>query len=39
MGCGVCASTCPRGALALVRDPSKPEPLDVRELVGSSRVV
>jgi ferredoxin len=32
MGCGICVSTCPREALSLVRDPSKPAPLDVREL-------
>jgi ferredoxin len=35
MGCGICVSQCPREALSLVRDPSKPAPLDVRELVGS----
>ncbi len=35
MGCGVCVSKCPRGALSLVRDPTKGEPLDVRELVGT----
>lgn len=35
MGCGVCVSTCPREALRLVRDLSKPEPLDVRELVSA----
>jgi Pyruvate/2-oxoacid:ferredoxin oxidoreductase delta subunit len=29
MGCGVCVSKCSREALSLVRDPSKPEPLDV----------
>jgi ferredoxin len=37
MGCGVCVSKCPRGALLLVRDPSKPEPLEVRELVAVGR--
>ena len=35
MGCGVCVSKCPRRALSLVRDPTKSEPLDVRELAGS----
>ncbi len=35
MGCGVCVSACPREALRLVRDPAKPEPLDVRELVSA----
>ncbi len=31
MGCGVCVSKCPAAALCLVRDPAKPEPLDVRQ--------
>jgi ferredoxin len=35
MGCGVCVSKCPKGALSLVRDLSKPEPLEVGALVGS----
>jgi len=35
MGCGVCVSKCPRGALSLVRDATKPEPLDLTELVRS----
>ena len=39
MGCGICVSTCPRDALRLVRDPSKPEPLDIRELTGAARTV
>jgi ferredoxin len=39
MGCGVCISTCPRDALRLVRDPSKPEPLDIHELAGSAHAV
>jgi len=37
MGCGVCVSKCLRGALLLARDPSKPEPLEVRELVAAGR--
>ena len=32
MGCGVCASACPNDAVALVRDPSKGEPLRIRAL-------
>jgi ferredoxin len=37
MGCGVCVSKCPQDALSLARDPSKPEPLEVRELVAAGR--
>jgi ferredoxin len=29
MGCGVCERLCPQGALKLVREPSKGDPLDV----------
>ncbi len=29
MGCGVCVAKCPKAALSLVRDATKPEPLDV----------
>jgi ferredoxin len=32
MGCGVCVTKCPQDALRLVRDSSKGEPLDIREL-------
>jgi MinD superfamily P-loop ATPase len=32
MGCGVCESQCPQKAIALVRDASKPAPLDVDRL-------
>ena len=32
MGCGVCASQCAFEGIALLRDPRKPEPLDVRVL-------
>lgn len=32
MGCGVCEAKCPKGAMSLVRDKQKGEPLDVRLL-------
>ena len=32
MGCGVCEDACPIGAIKLVRDASKGEPLDLDEL-------
>jgi len=32
MGCGVCEGQCPNGAMALVLDPRKGTPLDVRAL-------
>jgi len=34
MGCGVCVAGCAHGALALVRDPSKSEPLDLDVLLA-----
>jgi len=40
MGCGVCEGQCPTGAIALVRDPAKGVPLDVREIdVGALAAV
>lgn len=33
MGCGVCVSTCEQGALSLVRDPQKPMPLEINQLI------
>jgi ferredoxin len=33
MGCGVCVAACPQDALSLERDPTKGEPLRIRELV------
>jgi ferredoxin len=35
MGCGVCVSRCEQGALSLVRDPSKGEPLEIGALLAS----
>ena len=32
MGCGVCVAQCTEGALTLTRDPSRGEPLEIREL-------
>ncbi len=34
MGCGICEDTCPEDAIALKRDPSKGDPLDLKELIG-----
>jgi ferredoxin len=36
MGCGVCVSHCTQEALSLVRDETKPPPLEVEKLVGMS---
>jgi len=36
MGCGVCVSKCTEDALSLVRDPTKSEPLEIRELIASA---
>jgi len=33
MGCGLCVTHCIQGAVSLVREPSKGEPLDIRELI------
>jgi NAD-dependent dihydropyrimidine dehydrogenase PreA subunit len=35
MGCGVCVSSCEQGALSLLRDASKGEPLELFELLDS----
>jgi len=35
MGCGVCVSMCKQKAHSLDRDPNKPEPLEIQELIGS----
>ena len=36
MGCGVCVTHCPQGALALERDPSKGEPLEIMDLIDNA---
>jgi len=36
MGCGVCEEVCPAGVISLKRDPSKPEPLDINQLIKNS---
>jgi Pyruvate/2-oxoacid:ferredoxin oxidoreductase delta subunit len=33
MGCGVCVEKCPEGAIRLLRDPSKGEPLEIEKLM------
>jgi ferredoxin len=33
MGCGVCVGKCPNHALTLVRDPSRGDPLSIRDLM------
>jgi Fe-S-cluster-containing hydrogenase component 2 len=33
MGCGVCVSKCTQGALSLVRDPARGEPLEILNLL------
>ena len=34
MGCGVCVSHCPNEALRLVREPARPEPLEIQRLLA-----
>lgn len=36
MGCGVCVAACPQEAFVLVRDPSRGEPLEIRELMAAA---
>ncbi len=37
MGCGVCVAHCTQGALSLVRDETKPAPLEIGDLVGNTQ--
>jgi hypothetical protein len=39
MGCGVCIDKCDQGALSLEREPMKGEPLEICELMSSSRFI
>jgi ferredoxin len=39
MGCGVCVSRCAHGAISLARDPSKGEPLEIRQLIADAAAV
>jgi heterodisulfide reductase subunit A-like polyferredoxin len=34
MGCGVCVAKCPQGAISLLRDPLKGEPLEIQKLIA-----
>jgi Pyruvate/2-oxoacid:ferredoxin oxidoreductase delta subunit len=36
MGCGVCIDKCLQGAIRLVRDPSKGDPLEIRQLMDQA---
>jgi ferredoxin len=36
MGCGVCEGQCPEGAITLVLDARKGQPLDVRQLAQAA---
>jgi heterodisulfide reductase subunit A-like polyferredoxin len=36
MGCGVCVSKCTQEAITLVTDPSRGEPLIIRELIAQA---
>ncbi len=34
MGCGICATHCGQGAISMVHDPSRGEPLEIRKLIN-----
>ena len=36
MGCGVCVSKCEQGAISLVRDPARGEPLEIESLLAKN---
>jgi ferredoxin len=36
MGCGVCVSSCPAGAISLGRDPARPAPLEIEQLLAEA---
>jgi ferredoxin len=36
MGCGVCVAHCPQGAIDLIRDPSKGEPMEIQRLIAEA---
>jgi ferredoxin len=38
MGCGVCVSVCPEGAISLVRDPEICEPLEIQRLISDAQM-
>lgn len=37
MGCGVCVAHCPQGAIELMREPAKGEPLEIQKLIERPR--
>jgi ferredoxin len=38
MGCGVCVAHCPQEAIALVRDSTRGEPLEIQNLIAEAAV-